>query len=761
MILTSTDSAPRVSVVLPAYNAERTIGEALASVFAQTFRDFEVIVVDDGSTDGTRAVLDRWRTAITCVRQLNGGPGRARNAAIRRARGQLVAFLDADDVWLPDKLARQVEYFDEFPATGLLHTAALLAPHAERGRVGVQRAAALSADCSAPLSPPSHLFCEIFETRVEIRTLTVMVPRLVLDEAGGFDERREMHVEDWELWLRIAARHPVGYLRCPLATHRDGGVMSASPDKTFAGQMLVIEQTLPEYVKRCEALNRPADRRARTPRHRAAWELAQARFERDEFAEARRALRAALLSRPWDVKAHVYHAVSHLPPAAIERLRSAKRRRLPAQGDGLRLAAGAPGIRAPHATRSHLVQDTAYRRARRRIADRLHEVDKLVDGFRARRRRVLFEAASPLSFAIFKPLYRRLRLDPRIEFHFTSTSRSWPADAIFGSVGIFDRVIPPARAAWMKFDTCVNTDFFEMTWLHRCATRLHLFHGVAGKYGIDAPVHVAPDIAAFDALLFPNRDRLDRYVDVGLVHPPAAYLVGFPKVDSLVDGSLDREAIAAALGLRRNVPTVLYAPTWSPESSLHSMGDAVVRRLVDTGFNVLVKLHDRSYDLTHRASGGIDWTSRLAPYANHERIRIIRDPDATPYLAAADALVTDHSSIGFEYALLDRPIVVIDAPRLHDRARINPKKVEMLRSAAEVIECEEDLQDAIVAQLANPLAHAADRRRLADRTFFRPGTATDRAISVVYDAIGLTPWPASVARHQAGPVEEPASRRVS
>src|SRR5436190_1570422 len=103
---------PQVSVIVPAFNAGRTISAALASVFAQTYRDFEVIVVDDGSTDDTAARIAEWGDRVLYVRQPNGGPARARNTGIGRSRGRLVAFLDADDVWLPEKLERQVAYFD-------------------------------------------------------------------------------------------------------------------------------------------------------------------------------------------------------------------------------------------------------------------------------------------------------------------------------------------------------------------------------------------------------------------------------------------------------------------------------------------------------------------------------------------------------------------------------------------------------------------------------------------------------------------------
>ncbi len=198
-----------VSVVIPVFNAATLLGNALRSVFAQTFRDFEVIVVDDGSEDRETLdqTLDAWAERVRFVRQSNGGPARARNTGIAQATGDLIAFLDADDEWRPEKLAKQVEYFRRHPETGLLHT----------GLVGQTPAGAEAS---------SHDFCGLFHTAFFVSTLTVMVPRRVLTEVGGFDERREIHVEDWDLWLRIAAQYPIGFIPEPLAFHRPGGLMS-------------------------------------------------------------------------------------------------------------------------------------------------------------------------------------------------------------------------------------------------------------------------------------------------------------------------------------------------------------------------------------------------------------------------------------------------------------------------------------------------------------------------------------------------------
>jgi hypothetical protein len=385
------------------------------------------------------------------------------------------------------------------------------------------------------------------------------------------------------------------------------------------------------------------------------------------------------------------------------------------------------------------VHDTVYRRARRRVITRLHDCDDRISRTGRSRKRILFDAASPVSFAVFRPVYERLRRDPRLELWFTSNGDVWRPAQIFAPAGITERVVPPSTAARMKVDACLNADFWDMTWIYRRTRRIHLFHGVAGKYGLDTPVDLAPTIAAFDCLMFANADRRQRYIEAELVpdEQPKAALVGYPKADCLVDGSLDRTAIARTLGLHQTTPTVIYAPTWSPFSSLNAMGEEIVDRLTAEGLQVIVKLHDRSYDCRERGAGGVDWAARLSKYASSPLVRIAREADAAPFLAVSDAMVSDHSSIAFEYMLLDRPIVVIERPELVERAAISADKVRRLRSAAQVVRDARGMAAAVTIALQDPRWLSAERRRTAGDLFYEPGTATDRALDLIYSLIGL------------------------
>jgi hypothetical protein len=252
--------------------------------------------------------------------------------------------------------------------------------------------------------------------------------------------------------------------------------------------------------------------------------------------------------------------------------------------------------------------------------------------------------------------------------------------------------------------------------------------------------------------MFPNRDRLDSYVAAGLVSPRRAALVGYPKTDCLVDGTIDGRSVRHGLGLTEETPVVMYAPTWSPHSSLHTMGEGVIAALERAGLQVIVKLHDRSYDPTPRGGGGVDWAARLSRWDDHPRVKIVRDADASPYLCASDALVTCHSSVGFEYMLLDRPLVVLEAEDLVKRAQINPRKVRLMRSAADVASRADQVPALIARQLADPGRHSARRREIARELFHEAGTATGRAVAAIYELLELeAPAPAGLASSSVTP----------
>lgn len=191
---------PRVSVVMPAYNAGRYLAESIESVRAQTYVDWELLVVDDGSADDTGEVARRFAETdarVRYARRPNGGQAAARNTGLREAKGELIAFLDADDLWLPGKLSAQIAVMEE-TGVDLVYTDGYI--FSEEG--------AASPDERFHVLPGEARGAEMFRALFEsnrIGTLSVLVKRSALDDAGLFDEDRAyQNSEDYDLWLRLA-----------------------------------------------------------------------------------------------------------------------------------------------------------------------------------------------------------------------------------------------------------------------------------------------------------------------------------------------------------------------------------------------------------------------------------------------------------------------------------------------------------------------------------------------------------------------------
>lgn len=209
---------PRVSVVIPTYNRSGALDRTLQSVFGQSERDVEVIVVDDGSTDGTPSMLAGYGSRIRVIRKENGGAGAARNAGIDAARGEFIAFLDDDDVWLPEKTREQLRLFDANPDAALASTGAMFVD--ERDRLDYVQAWSLN----------GRLFDRLLFHNPVI-TSSVMVRRSCLVAMPSLFRTDLAPVEDWELWIRISARHEmivspqalVRYTVSPKSAYRKAG----------------------------------------------------------------------------------------------------------------------------------------------------------------------------------------------------------------------------------------------------------------------------------------------------------------------------------------------------------------------------------------------------------------------------------------------------------------------------------------------------------------------------------------------------------
>lgn len=230
--------SPLVSVVIPAHNAEKYLSETLASVRRQTFSDYEVLIIDDGSTDLTAEIASSY-DGVRLLAQNNQGAAAARNAGIKAALGVYVAFLDADDLWLPTKLEKQAEQLLRNSSTVWAYTDALVFDDVTRRticRIG-ERIRLHQGNILRPLLLRSF-----------IPSATPVVKRTALLEAGLFDEARERRIgEDWALWLRLAERHSAALIDEPLAiirAHTRNTSRLADPFEAYRSKRSILEAAM-------------------------------------------------------------------------------------------------------------------------------------------------------------------------------------------------------------------------------------------------------------------------------------------------------------------------------------------------------------------------------------------------------------------------------------------------------------------------------------------------------------------------------------
>ncbi|HUE83082.1 MAG TPA: CDP-glycerol glycerophosphotransferase family protein [Pyrinomonadaceae bacterium] len=374
----------------------------------------------------------------------------------------------------------------------------------------------------------------------------------------------------------------------------------------------------------------------------------------------------------------------------------------------------------------------------RRVITAARELDKQLHRRRSPDlRRLLVNARTAMNYATLAPIVERLQDDNRLEFYFTASENSANTETIYSEAPKPFQIISPLAAAFMRFDAYLAADFLWVK-LPRGTKRVQTFHGVAGKYRTiyDSPGRTMRE---WDRLFFINEHRLQHFIASGAIDEGsrAACLIGMPKLDCLVDGSLSRDEVLGSLGIDPSRRTVLYAPTWSPYSSLVTMGGDLVRRLGAAGYAVIGKLHDRSRETRYANSGGVDWGARLDPLLRGTGGVLATGSNSSRYLPAADVLITDHSSVGFEYLLLDRPLIRIEVPELIAKTDIEPMYVELLSRASTTVHNVDETITAINQTFDDSRHNSEARRAVAAEMFYKPGSATERAVSEMYNVLEL------------------------
>ena len=200
---------PLVSVIIPTYNRGWILKETIESVLAQNFTNFELIVVNDGSTDNTQDILNSYKKDIIVLQQNNKGVSAARNMGIASASGRLIAFLDSDDLWLSKKLSIQIDFFNANPDALICQTEEIWIRNGIRVNPGKRHK-----KLSGNIFEPSLYLCLVSPS-------AVMIKRSLFENAGMFDETLPA-CEDYDMWLRVSCRYPVYLIDIPLIIKRGG-----------------------------------------------------------------------------------------------------------------------------------------------------------------------------------------------------------------------------------------------------------------------------------------------------------------------------------------------------------------------------------------------------------------------------------------------------------------------------------------------------------------------------------------------------------
>src|SRR5574341_182862 len=281
----------RVSVIIPCYNNEPYLRECLDSVLNQTFSDYEVIVVDDGSTDGTEVIIQNYLPRVKYLRQSNQGPAAARNAGIEAASGEYIAFQDADDIWYPEKLEAQVKFMEANPRFAWIYSE--MCTFNDRQ---ILQASWFS-------DRPTHQG-KVFEQLINnnfIPTITVMIKKETLLSMNCFDVNLRS-CEDKDIWLRLAWKYEIGRLNKVLAKRRFHSHNLCRDNRLMIASEVEVMRKLRKMTSDLR-LQRILENKI----SKLHFELGYFYFARNELARAREFFRKSNQREHFDLRTHLYY----------------------------------------------------------------------------------------------------------------------------------------------------------------------------------------------------------------------------------------------------------------------------------------------------------------------------------------------------------------------------------------------------------------------------------------------------------------------
>jgi glycosyltransferase involved in cell wall biosynthesis len=308
---------PKVSIVMPVLNGERYLGEAVESILAQAYRDYELVAVDDGSTDRTRILLHQFQDRLK-LRYVNHpvckGISISVNDGIQNATGEYITFLDHDDLWCPDFLETQVGYLDKHPDVGMVHSDFQTID--SEGNIIEESVA----HCRQRKRVSGQVFRQLFMDSF-IAGSSVVIRKECFDRLGGFDE--SLHWADYHMWLRVAYYYKIDYVPKVLTKYRQHTTQSSRnyaterPDQESV-PMIAIEKLLKQYPQIRSELGEKTIRRRMATLY---FDLSYSWLWTGASRNARACLAHAI--RRWPTKSDFYivYALSLLPPWAAKAMR--------------------------------------------------------------------------------------------------------------------------------------------------------------------------------------------------------------------------------------------------------------------------------------------------------------------------------------------------------------------------------------------------------------------------------------------------------
>jgi glycosyltransferase involved in cell wall biosynthesis len=296
---------PQISVIIPCFNNGKYLRECLDSVLSQTFQDFEVIVVDDGSTDDTHSIVNSYGSKLKYLRQANQGPASARNAGIKLSQGDYIAFQDADDFWLSEKLELQYKFLREHHQ--------YLWVYSDMSTFNDSQALQESW-----FSDRSTYEGRVFERLIDnnfIPTITVLIKKQALVEVGGFDENLRS-CEDKDLWLRLALNNPLGRSNQILAKRRFHANNLVRDSRLLISSEIEVMKKLRKLIASSSIQRRLDSRIARLH-----FELGYFYFAKNQLPEAREQFRKSNTYPFFNLKSQLYYYSTYLDRRFIDWLR--------------------------------------------------------------------------------------------------------------------------------------------------------------------------------------------------------------------------------------------------------------------------------------------------------------------------------------------------------------------------------------------------------------------------------------------------------